>query len=51
MTRAASTAANRTLRRLRNAEYRPREYLTEAEVERLIDTARAMAPEMPQRSC
>jgi site-specific recombinase XerD len=30
----------RTLRRLLNAEYRPREYLTEGEVEKLIDAAR-----------
>jgi integrase len=29
-----------TLRRLPNATYRPREYLTEAEVDRLIETAR-----------
>jgi type 1 fimbriae regulatory protein FimE len=34
------TTANRTLRRLPNAAYRPREYLTEAEVERLIEAAR-----------
>jgi type 1 fimbriae regulatory protein FimE len=40
MTEAAPTIANRTLRRLPNAEYRPREYLTEAEVERFIDAAR-----------
>jgi type 1 fimbriae regulatory protein FimB/type 1 fimbriae regulatory protein FimE len=31
---------NRTLRRLANADYRPREYLTEAEIDRLIDAAR-----------
>ena len=31
---------NRTLRRLSNAAYRSREYLTEGEVEKLIDTAR-----------
>ena len=31
---------NRTLRRLPNSAYRQREYLTEAEVERLIDAAR-----------
>ena len=37
---AAPTPANRTLRRLPNASYRPREYLTEAEIERLIDAAR-----------
>ena len=36
MTDATPTAANRTLRRQPNAVYRPREYLTEAEVERLI---------------
>jgi type 1 fimbriae regulatory protein FimE len=40
MTDAAPTTTNRTLRRLPNAEYRPREYLTEAEVEKLIDAAR-----------
>jgi type 1 fimbriae regulatory protein FimB/type 1 fimbriae regulatory protein FimE len=40
MTEAAPTTANRTLRRLANAAYRSREYLTEAEVEKLIDAAR-----------
>jgi type 1 fimbriae regulatory protein FimE len=40
MTDAAPATAKRTLRRLPNAAYRPREYLTEAEVERLIDAAR-----------
>jgi len=40
MTDATPTTANRTLRRLPNSTYRPREYLTEAEVERLIETAR-----------
>ena len=40
MTEAAPTAENRTLRRLPNAAYRQREYLTEAEVERLIEAAR-----------
>src|SRR2546429_6722991 len=40
MTEAAPTTANRTLRRLPNAAYRPREYLTEKEVDRLIDAAR-----------
>lgn len=39
MNDTASTSANRTLRRLPNATYRPREYLTEAEVERLIEAA------------
>jgi type 1 fimbriae regulatory protein FimB/type 1 fimbriae regulatory protein FimE len=37
---AAATTVNRTLRRLPNADYRPREYLTEAEVERLIEATR-----------
>ncbi len=40
MTDAAPITGNRTLRRLPNAAYRQREYLTEAEVERLIDAAR-----------
>ena len=40
MTDATPTTANRTLRRLPNTAYRPREYLTEAEVDRLIDAAR-----------
>ena len=40
MTSAAPTTVNRTLRRLPNTAYRPREYLTEQEVERLIDAAR-----------
>ena len=40
MTETAPTTANRTLRRRPNVEYRPREYLTEAEVERLIDASR-----------
>ena len=40
MSEATSITANRTLRRLPNAAYRPREYLTEAEVERLIEAAR-----------
>ena len=40
MTNAAPTRVNRTLRRLPNADYRSREYLTEAEVERLIGAAR-----------
>lgn len=40
MRKAASSTANRTLRRLANAAQRPREYLTEMEVERLIDAAR-----------
>jgi type 1 fimbriae regulatory protein FimB/type 1 fimbriae regulatory protein FimE len=40
MSDAAPTTENRTLRRLPNATYRQREYLTEAEVERLIEAAR-----------
>jgi type 1 fimbriae regulatory protein FimE len=40
MTDSAPTTVNRTLRRLPNATYRPREYLTEAEVDRLIETAK-----------
>jgi type 1 fimbriae regulatory protein FimB/type 1 fimbriae regulatory protein FimE len=40
MSKTVPTTANRTLRRLPNATYRPREYLTEAEVERLIEAAR-----------
>jgi hypothetical protein len=40
MSETAPSTANRTLRRLPNAAYRPREYLTEVEVERLIEVAR-----------
>src|SRR6478736_9774367 len=40
MTEVMPTAIKRTLRRLPNAAYRPREYLTQAEVERLIEAAR-----------
>ena len=40
MTDTTPTTANRTLMRLPNAAYRPREYLTESEVMKLIDTAR-----------
>jgi site-specific recombinase XerD len=41
MTSTTPMAANRTLpRRLANSEYRQREYLTETEVERLIEAAR-----------
>ena len=40
MSDAAPTTENRTLRRLPNAAYRQREYLTETEVERLIDAPR-----------
>jgi type 1 fimbriae regulatory protein FimB/type 1 fimbriae regulatory protein FimE len=40
MTETASTTINRTLSRLPNTAYRPREYLTEGEVMKLIETAR-----------
>jgi len=40
MTDTASMTVNRTLLRKPNADYRPREYLTEAEIERLIEAAR-----------
>jgi type 1 fimbriae regulatory protein FimB/type 1 fimbriae regulatory protein FimE len=40
MTDTGSTTLIRTLLRKPNAEYRPREYLTEGEVERLIEAAR-----------
>jgi type 1 fimbriae regulatory protein FimB/type 1 fimbriae regulatory protein FimE len=40
MSETTPTTANRTLRRLPNATYRPREYLTEEEVDRLIDATR-----------
>jgi type 1 fimbriae regulatory protein FimB/type 1 fimbriae regulatory protein FimE len=40
MSEAMPTAVNRTLLRKPNSAYRPREYLTEGEVERLIEAAR-----------
>src|SRR5262245_57846064 len=40
MSDTSSSTINRTLRRLPNSSYRPREYLTESEVDRLIETAR-----------
>src|SRR5262249_2759388 len=40
MTDTAPTTTNRTLRRLPNSAYRVREYLTEKEVDRLIEAAR-----------
>ena len=40
MTEGPPTTVNRTLRRRPNAIYRQREYLTEKEVDRLIETAR-----------
>ena len=41
MTDTSSTIVNRTLRRLPNSAYRVREYLTEKEVDRLIEAERA----------
>jgi hypothetical protein len=46
MTDATPTIANRTRRRLSNSAYRPREYLTEGEVEKLIDAARKRGDEI-----
>jgi hypothetical protein len=40
MTELAPKTENRTLRRLPNATHRQREYLTEAEVAKLIEVAR-----------
>src|SRR5262249_17222736 len=40
MTDTSPTTENRTLRRLHNSAYRVREYLTEKEVDRLIEAAR-----------
>jgi type 1 fimbriae regulatory protein FimE len=40
MTDTSPTTANRTLQRMPNSSYRPREYLTETEVDRLIEVAR-----------
>ena len=40
MTSVAPSTMKRTLGRLPNASYRPREYLTEQEVEKLIEAAR-----------
>ena len=51
MTEAAPITANRTLRRLPNAAYRAREYLTEAEVKRLIDAARKARTKRAPRRC
>ena len=54
MTEAMPTTEKRTLCRLPNAAYRPREYLTEAEVDRLIEAARKRGrngPGMLVRSC
>src|SRR6266404_3565742 len=51
MTDSAPSTVNRTLRRLPNAEYRPREYLTEAEVERLIGAARKRGRNAARDAC
>ena len=40
MPKSAPTTVNRTLHRKSNASYRPREYLTETEVNKLIEAAR-----------
>src|SRR5215831_4848303 len=40
MTDTSPAIVNRTLKRLPNAIYRPREYLTEKEIDRLIEAAR-----------
>ncbi len=48
MSDIAPTTANRTLRRLPNAAYRSREYLTEKEVERLIEAARKRGRNEPR---
>jgi hypothetical protein len=48
MTDEAPITANRTLRRLPNAAYRQREYLAEAEVERLIEAARRQGRNGPR---
>jgi hypothetical protein len=50
MTELAPKTVNRTLRRLPNAAYRQREYLTEAEVAKLIDTARKRGRNGPRDS-
>src|SRR5262245_14597524 len=51
MSDATQTTANRTLRRLPNAVYRSREYLTEKEVDRLIDAARKRGRNGPRDAC
>ena len=51
MTEAAPTTANRTLpSRQPNAAYRQREYLTESEIDRLIDAARKRGRNGPRDS-
>ena len=51
MSDTTPTTENRTLRRLPNFTYRPREYLTEAEVERLIEAARKRGRNGPRDAC
>jgi type 1 fimbriae regulatory protein FimE len=52
MTHATPITPNRTLpRRLPNSAYRQREYLTEAEVERLIEAARKRGRNGPRDAC
>jgi hypothetical protein len=54
MSETAPTTMNRTLMRLPNTAYRPREYLTEAEVAKPIEAARrrdGMAYATALRSC
>src|SRR5260370_25290175 len=48
MTDTSSTIVNRTLRRLPNSAYRVREYLTEKEVDRLIEAARKWGRKAPR---
>jgi hypothetical protein len=48
MTDTSSTIVNRTLRRLPNSAYRVREYLTEKEVDRLIEAARKWGRNAPR---
>jgi type 1 fimbriae regulatory protein FimB/type 1 fimbriae regulatory protein FimE len=50
MTDLSPTTENRTLRRLPNAAYRTREYLTEAEVHKLIEAARKRGRNGPRDS-
>jgi type 1 fimbriae regulatory protein FimB/type 1 fimbriae regulatory protein FimE len=51
MSDSGPIAVNRTLRRRANADYRPREYLTEAEIERLIEAARKRGRNGLRDSC
>jgi integrase len=51
MSEQAPSTVNRTLRRRPNAEYRPREYLTESEVTTLIEAARNRGRNGPRDAC